>query len=155
MVVHLLISAAILLGFLCSLISILRDFRDRNANSRLYNFCEKYLIAFDNPSYGELVVHPPPVCLLCLILLPYAGAPIPLRQVSKCFSKLISRMENVLILIILIPFELGILAILYFKIIFYTVILTTHHRTLTLLIWIFCGPFLLFFYIVIDILHFG
>lgn len=37
----------------------------------LYQYCERYLIAFGNPAYGEVVLHPAPVCIVSTLTLPF------------------------------------------------------------------------------------
>ena len=39
--------------------------------TNLYQYCERYIIAFKS-EYGEIVLHPPPISYLSLLLLPFA-----------------------------------------------------------------------------------
>ena len=41
----------------------------------LYEYCERYMIAFSEKRLGELVIHSPPVNLMCLAILPFTIIP--------------------------------------------------------------------------------
>ena len=37
----------------------------------LYEYCEKYMIAFNEKNIGEIVLHPPPINIMCTIIFPF------------------------------------------------------------------------------------
>jgi hypothetical protein len=39
---------------------------------KLYEYCERYMLAFSDQNYGELVVHPPPLNMFSVGMLPFA-----------------------------------------------------------------------------------
>jgi len=40
----------------------------------LFEYCERYMIAFEEESLGEIVIHPPPINLLCILIIPFIFA---------------------------------------------------------------------------------
>lgn len=90
MILHLFISSILLLNYLIAILStvyqVMRDFGDFSFKAGLYSYCERYLIPFNDPRYGQLVVHPAPICLLSLFLLPYVCWPNTLRKMSVGYS---------------------------------------------------------------------
>ncbi len=134
----------------------MRDFGDFSFKAGLYSYCERYLIPFDDPRYGQLVVHPAPICLLSIILVPYVCAPNTLKKVSVCYSMFMFWIENCFMVLLFIMLELFILAIDYFKM--YPIIMKSADkctlRFVTLLLWLPFGPFILLFFIGKDVISF-
>lgn len=47
----------------------------------LYQYCERYMVAFSEPAYGGLVIYPPPLCYLTILLIPFLNCPDTLQKV--------------------------------------------------------------------------
>lgn len=106
MIVHLFISSILLLNYLIAILStvyqVMRDFGDFSFKAGLYSYCERYLIPFNDPRYGQLVVHPAPICLLSIVLLPSVCWPNTLRKMSVGFSMVMFWIENVFMILLFI-----------------------------------------------------
>jgi len=49
---------------------------------QLYNYCERFMLAFETPAYGELVIHAPPLNIFCVLLLPFVVSPKAMEKAS-------------------------------------------------------------------------
>jgi Ion transport protein len=82
----------------------------------LYQYCERFMIAFNDQSYGELVLHPPPVSYLSTAMLPFIWSATVMRYVTMGFSYLMHWIENLLFIGGFIMFEGAIAPLAYVKI---------------------------------------
>lgn len=92
-------------------------------------YCERYMIAFEEFDIGEMVVHAPPLNILCLSMLPFIlfkskeneekvmkyGL---MNTVSNWFSYFIFWGENILFVGFFTAFELILLPVLYLRCLF-------------------------------------
>lgn len=37
----------------------------------LYQYCERFMIAFEEKAYGEIVLHPPPLSYISMVMIPF------------------------------------------------------------------------------------
>ena len=83
----------------------------------LYQYCEKYVIAFKNPAYGDLVLHPPPLCALTApVFLFYFILPEKyLISISKYFSYIVFWLENIFFVVFFLILELLLIPFVYLK----------------------------------------
>ena len=83
------------------------------------------MIALKEPyGYGQLVVHAPPMNILCIILLPFTPFKTVMPKISNLFSKFIFWLENIVFLIVFIVGETFLAFIVYF-ITIYNIIYST------------------------------
>lgn len=82
----------------------------------LYSYCERYMTAFKDRAYGEMVIHPPPLSLLVAVLLPFSFSRDTLKKMSMLLSYGIFWIENIFYIILFILFEILLIPIAYFKI---------------------------------------
>lgn len=61
----------------------------------LYQYCERYLTAFNDRAYGELVMHPPPLSYLSGLLLPFLCSRKTMERFSKAMSYIMYWVENI------------------------------------------------------------
>lgn len=83
----------------------------------LYNYCERYLIAFRNDAYGELAIHTAPINILT-VLVQIAALLLPekfMRMFCKYFSFGMYWLENIIFIICFIVFELLLVLPVYIK----------------------------------------
>ena len=131
----------------------MKNFGDFSFKASLFSYCERYLIPFDDLSYGQLPVHAPPICLLSLILLPYVFTPDTLRKVSVCYAMLMFWLENIFLTVLFIIFEIVCIICVYFKMIG-SIIKSADRcvlRFVTILIWIPFGGLIMIGFMMIDL----
>lgn len=74
------------------------------------------MIAFNEDSYGEIVLHPPPVSYLALIMVPFLPSRFLMKYIGKGFSYMMFWVENVLFLVAFIAFEAMMYPVAYIKV---------------------------------------
>ena len=123
----------------------------------LFNYCERFLIAFNNEAYGEISLHPAPICFLtapltlCAFFVPQKYMP----KVSLLSSYIIHWIENLIFLVVFAAFEIALTPFVYLKNIF--IIAWASMGLFTTLFnvvgWIFAGPFFCFFIAGRDVMN--
>ena len=77
MIFHVFFSNVMLLNYLIAILSTTYENMKQSGifkyKKNLYYYCERFVIAFTEPAYGELILHPPPLSFFCLILIPIIG----------------------------------------------------------------------------------
>lgn len=112
----------------------------------LYDYCERYMIAFEEECVGEMVLHAPPLNLLSTLLVPFSLL-IPRRsimaKISQGFSYFIFWAENFLFLTAFLAFELLLSPFIYI-VIMINIVYSTRGMFTTMynvLYWIIFGVF--------------
>ncbi len=76
-IVHIFFSNILLFNFLIAILSFTFESMQKLSNfkykANVYKYSERFLAAFESGPMGELIVHPPPVNLLTLLLVPWSG----------------------------------------------------------------------------------
>jgi len=123
----------------------------------LFDYCERYMIAFSDEKLGEIVVHPPPINVSVILILPFLLLPEKpfnkwMPKISKIFSKCNYWIENVVGLICFIAFEC-VLWPFVFLITFRTVITTSsgNYKWINFIRWAILGNFYLFYIMCKDL----
>jgi len=74
MICHVLFSHVILLNYLIAILTLTYEKMKQSGvfhyKCNLFQYCERYLIAFEDPAYGQIIVHPAPLNFAALLLLP-------------------------------------------------------------------------------------
>jgi hypothetical protein len=112
----------------------------------LYDYCERYMIAFEEECVGEMVLHAPPLNLLSTLLVPFSLL-LPrgylLAKISQSFSYFIFWAENLLFLAAFLAFELLLSPFIYI-VIMINIMYSTRGMFTTMynvLYWILFGVF--------------
>jgi hypothetical protein len=79
----------------------------------LFEYCERYMIAFQDKSYGELVLHAPPINLICILMLPFTLIPSRMDEAAEKFSLTIYWVENIMGMLGFLVFEICLLPLVY------------------------------------------
>ena len=123
----------------------------------LFNYCERFLIAFRNEAYGEISLHPAPICFLTapLTLFAFLVPPKYMPKVSLISSYIIHWIENVIFLAVFAVFELALIPFVYLKNIM--IIAWASMGLFTTLFyvagWIIAGPFFCLFIAARDVVN--
>ena len=88
----------------------------------LYQYCERYMIAFNDRSYGELVLHAPPLSYMTIILFPLLFSEKAMMKISKWFSYLMFWVENTVLLMMFLFIEVAFLMLPAYIKIWYNII---------------------------------
>lgn len=111
------------------------------------------MIAFSERSYGEIILHPPPLSYLSAAMVPFLFSRTGMAYISKSFSYFMFWLENIVFVIAFFLFELLIMPIAYIKVWINIVrnsmgILNT---ILNCVIWALIGIFMMFFLLFRDV----
>jgi hypothetical protein len=82
----------------------------------LFYYCERYMTAFSDKAYGEMVLHPPPLSYLTIIMfffLPFENVMI---KMSNFFSYLMFWIENSVFFLCFVFMEIFMLPLAYIKV---------------------------------------
>lgn len=130
----------------------------------LYDYCERYMIAFSEDRLGELVVHSPPMNIFSLIILPFTIIGDEkdeetgdvtysfMADVSYIFSIFIFWLENVIVITFFMLFELLLMTFVYL-ITFFNIIYSTPGLFTTaayIIFWTLFGVFYLIYLLLKD-----
>lgn len=129
-IVQLFVANILLLNFMIAILSdkyeVMNELGSFHYKCYLYTYCERYMIAFQVPEYGELVVHSPPFNGFCILLIPIL--PLLSREsaiaLSDRFSKFIFWIENIAFILIFFIFELFMSPVIFF-ITYYNIVMST------------------------------
>lgn len=90
MIFHVFFSNVLLLNYLIAILSTTYDNMKQSGvfkyKKNLFKYCERFVVAFEEESYGEIILHPPPLSYLCVGFLPFIGNEQKMKKVSKYFS---------------------------------------------------------------------
>ena len=83
-------SNILLLNYLIAILSTTYENMKKSAVFKykkiMFRYCERFLVAFKDEYYGELLLHPPPLSYLCLILIPFLNKKDKMKNYTKAFS---------------------------------------------------------------------
>lgn len=83
----------------------------------LYTYCERYIAAFRERGYGELVLHPPPLTYFALLyLIPVVFCSVPVEKMSMYLSMTMYHAENVLFVLFFLIGEILLIVPVYIKV---------------------------------------
>jgi hypothetical protein len=114
------------------------------------------MIAFNEKSYGELVIHPPPISFALLPLLPFIFSRQLMAKATACFSLIVYWVENIFIIMAFLGFELAVMPFAYLKT-WINLFRNSPHIGiffLNMLLFGICGPFIMMWYILKDCKYF-
>lgn len=129
----------------------------------LYKYCERYLIAFKDRDYGEMVMHPPPLSFICALLLPFMPSRPIMAKMSKAISYVMYWIENIVYVMCFFTFEIVISPIAYLKVCYNLLEILRASGSGTIafskaflycLIWVFFGLPIIIYITCLDIYNF-
>ena len=82
----------------------------------LYQYCERFMIAFEEKAYGEIVLHPPPLSYISMIMMPFVWSSFLMTHVTKWFSYMMHWLENVFFALGFLFLEIFLLPLAYLKV---------------------------------------
>ena len=136
MIFHLFVINVLLLNFMVAILSNtyceMLESGSFLYKCSLFQYCEKYMIAFEDERIGELMVHSPPLNVFSLLMLPTLAVPGLTEKVTKRFSYLNFWIENIFIVIVFMVYELCMLPFAYL-LTFYNLIVTSNSMKSTVL----------------------
>lgn len=158
-IIHIYFANILLMNFLIAILSYTYENMQQISvfkyKVNVYQYCERYLIAFKDDDYSELVLHPPPVSLLTALLVPFSLIkPIALKA-NQFFSYLIFWLENIIMVFLFFLYEFLLLPFVYGKI-FWNLMFSSQGLFTVIfycLIWIFAGFFFTFGLLLRDIFY--
>lgn len=109
----------------------------------------------DNWGYAELIIHPAPLNIFTLGLLPCVIRKSLMRKASDVFSKSIFWLENVFYIFFFFMYEMILCPYIYIKVLFNIMVMTSFLQFFPLvLFWLVTGPFILFYALGKDMFYF-
>ena len=109
----------------------------------------------DEWGYSELVVHPPPLNVFTLFILPVVFRKGLMKRSGEVFSKFIFWLENLVYLILMLVYEILLVPLIYFKVIINIIKVASFLNMIMLvLLWVLFGIFFLFFGVMKDMFYF-
>ena len=158
-VLHLFFLFILLLNFMIAILSTTYGSMLESGSFKykcsLYEYCERYMIAFEEENFGELVVHAPPLNILCLVMVPFSIIPASnvMSKVSHMYSLFIFWMENIIFVFAFFLFELMLVPLLYLVCMF-NIIYSTNGMFTTvynIIKWLLLGFLYLAFILMKDV----
>ena len=155
--IHVFISNIFLLNFLVAILStvyeIMQEHGEFSFKKNKYEFIEKYSVAMmDQNGYAELVIHPPPINIFSIFILPCVIKPEWMKKGADCFSRLMFWMENTIYIFYFILSEVVLFPLIYFKVIVTVGYLADWKRLIPLIVfWVVFGPFVLVYNLAKDL----
>jgi hypothetical protein len=123
-ILHVFITNVLLLNYLIAILSTTYENMKQSGifkyKVNLYMYCETYMQSFFEGSIGEMILHPPPLSLITIFILPTVLCKKTkfARCATKGFSYLMFWMENLVFLSALFLYEIVVLPICFIKVFF-------------------------------------
>lgn len=142
-----------LVAILATVYEVMKDEGEFSFKANKYQFIEKYSIAMLDPNgYSELIIHPPPLNVFTLFIVPFIIKKSLMKKAADTFSKLIFWTENFFYIISFLVYELVLCPLIYFKIMGNIFKLSgCRYFFSNFLFWLFCGFFVLLYYVAKDL----
>lgn len=82
----------------------------------LYQYCERYMIAFTDDAYGGLVLYPPPISYITIIMIPFTMCRGTMVGMQNCIALVRYWVENFVLLLLFIGLEIAVFPIAFIKV---------------------------------------
>lgn len=121
--IHIVISNVFLVNFLIAILSsayeYMREMGEFEYKTIKYSYIEKYQIPkLDKKGFAELVIHPAPLSIFTLILLPFAAVPNSFYEKAELFSKLMFWLDNLVIVLIFIIYSILLIPLIFLRMLY-------------------------------------
>ena len=157
LILHVFLTNVLLLNYLIAILSTTYENMQQSGifkyKVNLYQYCERYMTAYSEVEFRELVLHPPPMSCFSVLLIPFfLWKSALLEKMSKMFSYTMFWAENIVFLSSFLFYEFAILLLTYGKV--YLNIFRASEGLFTKIffvgVWVFFGISILFCFIVYD-----
>ena len=158
--IHILFSSVFLLNYLVAILSTVYEDMMKKGNFAFkcnkYKYIERYSIAFqDQWGYSELIVHPPPLNLGLVTLLPSVVDKNVMQSTSKYFSMLNFWIENLVFLMLQLIYELSLVPFIYLRVFINVFKIANFSELLKLLpFWTVFGLIYLMYGVALDMYYY-
>ena len=156
-VIHIFFANILMLNFLIAILSATYENMKSSGTFKykvnLYKYCERYMIAFENSTYGGLVLHPPPICYLSSLMIIFVFFKPAMKKISNWFSYMMFWLENMIFILFFALFEFLLVPVVYVKT-FLNIMFCSYGLFTTIfkcIVWIFSGLFFDIFLALRDI----
>ena len=121
----------------------------------LYQYCERFMTAFSEDAYGEIVLHPPPLSYLSAMMIPFLVSRKAMFYISKAFSYLMFWIENIVFVGAFLAFEAIIFPIAYAKVWINLIrnSMGVLNTIVNCIIWLLIGFFVMFYLLLRDVAY--
>jgi hypothetical protein len=159
MMIHIVISNIFLLNYLIAILSTvyvsMKVIGEFLYKANRYYYIEKYQLArLDDKGLEQYVIHPAPVNLLTVALIPFTLNAKGVRY-GRYFSRMIFWLENIIMSIFFAAYLIILTPIIYFRVFLHLLISTKWYQFLGIgLFWVICGLFILPVYSLMDLVYF-
>jgi hypothetical protein len=120
LIFHVFCSNILLMNYLVAILSTTYENMKQTGVFRykvnLYQYCERFIKAFSDRTYGEMVLHPPPLSYANLILIPYLVNRKAMAKISTIFSYVLYWLENTFFIFGFFMFEFAVCPLAYLKV---------------------------------------
>jgi hypothetical protein len=120
LICHVFFSNILLLNYLIAILSTTYENMKETGifkyKVNLYQYCERFLTAFNERAYGEMILHPPPLSYLSALMIPFLVSRVVMVYVSQAFSYMMYWMENLFFIFAFLAFEVIMAPIAYVKV---------------------------------------
>ena len=121
--IHIVLSNIFLVNFLIAILSsayeYMREMGEFEYKTIKYSYIEKYQIPkLDKRGLEELVIHPAPMTIFTLILLPFSSVPKTFHDKAELFSKLMFWIENIFIILVFFIYSVLLIPLIFFKMLY-------------------------------------
>lgn len=144
-----------LVAILTTVYSEMQEKGEFDYKTNRYKYIEKYSIAFlDSHGYSELILHPPPLNVFSIFLIPMVIRKSLMKRAADVFAKFSYWLENIFYIGGFFLYEMILWPIIYFKMTFLIFSLSSCLKVLPyFLMWLVCGFFFLFYATCMDIFY--
>jgi hypothetical protein len=101
LILHILMGNILFLNYMIAILSTAyENMRESGIfvyKKNLYQYCDKFIKAFEDESYGELIIHSPPLNYLNLLSTPFIFSRKSMKYFSKSLSYFIFWLDNIFI----------------------------------------------------------
>ena len=129
-ILHIFGSNILLLNYLIAILS--QSYSDMLESGRflyqvyLYQYCERYMVGLANKKFGQLVIHPAPICIMnfpimLLSLIPWPQDYQVLEKVNHAFALMMFWLENIVHVALFLLYELALVPLVFGKNLFIVV----------------------------------
>jgi hypothetical protein len=159
LIFHVFFSNILLMNYLIAILSTTYENMKQSGVFRykvnLYQYCERFMTAFAERSFGEIILHPPPLSYLSALMVPFLVCPPAMVYIGKGFSYFMFWFENLIFIMVYLMFTTVLAPIAYIKIWINVIrnsvgVLST---ILNIVLWAISGPFLTLFLIFRDVYY--
>lgn len=156
---HVFFSNILLMNYLIAILSTTYENMKQSGifkyKVNLYQYCERFMTAFNDRSYGEIVLHPPPLSYLSAMMIPFLVSSTLMKFISKGFSYFMFWLENIFFIACYFGFEAIIMPVAYVKVWINIVrnSMGVLNTILNCLIWLFIGIFAMLYLLLRDVCY--